>query len=153
MADNVIITVTQIDDVLSVGITEEIDLITVEVSEVGIKGDKGVAGNTTTITVSENIAAYELVNSDGSKADSSVVGKRDWLIGVANAAINSGFAGTVTLIGDIINTSWNWTAGNIVYLNGTSLSTTPPTTGFVQMIGTAKDNHTLEIKISQSILI
>lgn len=141
-------------DNIVINIIEEPQEVTIVATGTrGPKGDKGDPGGNTTIAVTENIAAYELVNSDGSKASSYITGKRDWLLGIASASILSGFSGLVVMFGDITNSSWNWTAGNVIYLNGTALSTTPPTTGFIQMIGTAKSNHTIEIKIGQSILI
>jgi hypothetical protein len=111
--------------------------------------DSGI-GIKQTITVTENISQGNVVNSDGSKADSSVVGKRNKAIGIANAAISSGFSGVVITEGAITYGSWGWTAGDIIFLNGTSLSTTAPSSGFIQIIGKAISATTIEVKISQA---
>ena len=111
--------------------------------------DSGI-GIKQSITVTENISQGNVVNSDGSKADSSVVGKRNKAIGIANAAITSGFSGDVVTEGVITYGSWSWTAGDIIFLNGTSLSTTAPSTGFIQIIGKAISATKIEVKISQA---
>lgn len=123
----------------------------------GIKGDKGDPGSggseTVTITAIENIGAFKVVNGDGSMANSSTTGKRNWAIGLSEAAIANGFSGTVMLAGEIENGSWSWVAGNVLFLNGTSLSTVSPLTGFTQKIGVAKDSTTIEINIGPAVLL
>ena len=119
----------------------------------GAQGIAGPAGNFTMITVTENIVIGDVVNSDGSKANSSIVIKRDWIIGVAAANIASGSTGQIILIGDLVNPSWAWTSGSILYLNGTALSTTPPTTGFIQKVAIAKSSTTITVQLNNSILL
>lgn len=103
------------------------------------------------VVVTENIIAFECVNSDGSKADSSLILKRNKLAGIAIAPINNGFSGKVKQIGTITNPVWNFIKGDIIFLNGTILSASPPSTGFSQMIGKAVNNNTIEILINQAI--
>jgi len=133
--------------------SEDVFIQIVEVGEKGDQGIQGEAGNIVEITVSENILAFEPINSDGTKANSATVGKRGQLIGLALANINNGFSGDAVLFGEITNPSWSFVAGNIVYLNGSTVSTTPPNTGFIQKIGTMKSNTTLEVNIGVTILI
>ena len=119
----------------------------------GVQGVPGITGNFTMISVTENIAIGDVINGDGSKANSSIVGKRDLIIGVAAANIASGSTGQIILIGDLVNPSWAWTSGSILYLNGTVLSTIPPTTGFIQKIAIAKSSTTITIQLNNSILL
>jgi hypothetical protein len=133
--------------------SEDVFIQIVEVGEKGDQGIQGEAGNIVEVTVSENILAFEPINSDGTKADSSTVGKRGQLIGLALTNINNGFSGDAVLFGEITNPSWSFVAGNVVYLNGVTVSTTPPSTGFIQKIGTMKSNTTLEINLGPTILI
>ena len=106
-----------------------------------------------TVTVSESIAQGEVVNSDGSKANSATVAKRNKAVGIANAAIANGFSGAVITDGIITFGSWAWVAGDIIYLNGTALSTTSPTTGFTQKIGVALSATIIELKIGEAVLL
>ncbi len=105
------------------------------------------------ITVSTNILKGESVNLDGTKSNSSIVGKRDKIAGLANTDINSGFSGDIVVEGILQNSGWSWSINDIIYINGTSLSNTPPSTGFIQKLGVAKNSTTIDIKIGQSILL
>lgn len=105
------------------------------------------------IVVSENIAQFELVNGDGSKADSSVANKRNKLVGFAVNNIVSGFAGDVQQVGSIQNGSWAFTQGDIIFLNGTVASASAPGSGFIQKIGVAIASDTIELDINPAILI
>lgn len=106
----------------------------------------------TNIVVSENILIFDVVNGDGSKADSSVIGKRGKVVGIAQQNINLGFAGDIQHIGHITNNLWSFVQGDIIFLNGTILSTIPPTTGFIQKIGVAIAPNTIDINITNAIL-
>lgn len=150
---------------LNVDIVEErtvinIDLvrnpIVVEVtisSSKGDKGDTGAVGGTVLATAAENIAAFAPVNSDGTICNSSVVGKRNWCIGIAIAAAGTGFAVTVQQVGSITNNAWSWNPGDIIFLNGSTLSNVPASTGFIQKIGKAITANKIEVNINQAILI
>ena len=107
----------------------------------------------TIITVSENISAGNVVNNDGSKANSATTGKRNKAIGVAGAAIASGFSGTVTTDGILQYGGWAWVAGDILYLNGTALSTISPGTGFSQRIGVAIASDKIDVEIGEALLL
>lgn len=104
-----------------------------------------------TITVIENIAAFEVVNADGSLADSSIVNKRDKVIGIALQAIANGFSGDYQSDGPITNPLWNFVKGDVLFLNGNTISNIAPTSGFSQMIGKAINNNTINININQAI--
>ena len=72
---------------------------------------------------------------------------------IATAPILSGFNGSVVGFGKITNPLWAWTVGDRIFLNGTSLSTTAPSSGFIQIIGVAIASDTIDIKLAQSILL
>ena len=113
----------------------------------------GGSSNTISINATVNISAYQAVNIDGTLTDSSLVNKRDLCLGLATANINSGFSGNVQLIGNITNPAWNWSTNDLIYINGTTLSKTPPSTGFIQIIGKAINATTIEININPTIRI
>lgn len=100
----------------------------------------------------DNISIYDIVTSDGKKANSNTLAHRNKIIGISNITTLIGFLGTVIGSGaTITNPSWTWTIGDRIYLNGISLSTIPSTTGFLQYIGTATVADTIEVNISESI--
>jgi hypothetical protein len=55
--------------------------------------------------------------------------------------------------GDITNPGWAWTSGDIIFLNGTSLSTVAPSSGFVQRIGIAKTSQTIVVGLGDPVLL
>lgn len=112
-----------------------------------------ISGDVVKVVVIEDILKYDVVNGDGSKANSSIIGKRNRVIGLAISNIANGFSGDVQQDGEIMNIAWSWTKGLPVYLNGTGLSHTSPVSGFIQKIGIAINTNTIEISINQSILI
>lgn len=101
----------------------------------------------------DNITIYAVVTSDGFIANSATTSQRNKIIGIANVATLIGFSGTAVGIGTITNAAWTWVVGDKIYLNGTSLSTTAPITGFIQFIGTATAADTIDVKLGQSILL
>lgn len=106
----------------------------------------------TEILAAEDIHQYSLVTSDGYVADSSNVLHRDKIVGIALESFNNGFVGKVQVYGELYEPSWTWTLG-AVFLNSTSLSQTPPTTGFVQVIGRSKTSEIMLVKLEESILL
>ena len=101
----------------------------------------------------QNIPAYSPVTSTGQIANSSTTAHRNKVIGIATATVNNGFSGNAKGFGTIINPLWTWTIGDRIFLNGTSLSTIAPLTGFIQIVGTATATDTIDVKLSQSILL
>jgi len=115
----------------------------------------GDVARSTTISVPavEEITAYTVVTATGVMADSADVTHRNIIAGIASESFIAGISGAVVTSGYIVNTGWSWTKGDVIYLNGTSLSVTPPTTGFRVVIGTALSATELCVKISESILL
>lgn len=105
----------------------------------------------TTILANENIVAYKVATTTGYNADSANSGHNGRIAGVTVTAINSGFAGQVVSEGEIQNDVWTWTIGNVIYLNGTNLSITPPISGFRVIIGEAVDTNKIYVNISECI--
>lgn len=100
---------------------------------------------------SEIIAAFQVVTVDGRVADSNTVSDRDKILGIATTAKASGFPGQAVIEGQIQNTAWTFTSGDIIYLNGTALSTVAPTSGFLQKIATAITSDKIIVEINRPI--
>lgn len=116
----------------------------------------GVAPTTGTevsYVAQENVDSFDVVTSTGFKANSNTISHRSKIIGIAKATTLIGFSGVVVNQGKITNPSWAWTIGNRIFLNGTSLSTIAPSTGFLQSIGTATGADTIDVNIHPSILL
>ncbi len=128
--------------------------ITFEVTISSAKGDKGDPGpGIVQVIASVDIPAFSAVNSDGTICDTSIVGKRNWFVGLSTASALTGFNVTIQQVGIISNSAWSWNIGDVIFLNGTTISNTPAVTGFVQKIGKAITPTKIEISISQAILI
>lgn len=112
------------------------------------------SGGTTTqteIVTADDFLAFQVVNGDGTLADSAITGKRDKAIGVILVDMLTGFTADVVTEGEVQNLVWGWTPGDIIYLNGAVLSNVPPVAGFTQIIAVAKSPDTIIVGIKQSI--
>jgi hypothetical protein len=99
-------------------------------------GSIPVASNTFVFTAAENIPAYAPVTTSGLIPSSSNISHAPLIAGIAIAATNSGNSGNYQFAGVIANASWSLSVGP-VYLNGSSISNTPPASGIVKIIGRA----------------
>lgn len=103
------------------------------------------------LLASEDITIYDIVNSDGFKSDSSQVNKQGKVLGIAIENIGNATTGRILTSGEVKNVAWNFTPGSRIYLNGNALSETPPSSGFTQCIGIAKELDTLVVKLGEAI--
>ncbi len=120
----------------------------VAVGDNDIRAGRSVVDFVATTTVQ----AYKPVTGDGQQGDSTMAGHRGKIIGLAWENVASGFPGKAITSGQITNPAWSWVSGDRIFLNGTSLDRTPPTTGdFLQQIGVAINNTTIEINIKHAV--
>jgi len=107
-----------------------------------------------TIVAAENIPANSPITSQGKVADSSALSAFQKVIGITKDSILSGFSGRFVSTGRIVkNSGWNWISGQVIFLNGTALSPTPPSSGFIQKIGAACAADSILLEINEPILI
>ena len=102
------------------------------------------------ITAKENILEFEPVNIEGYKANSS---SNRICTAIALSNILENTTKKFLVSGLVTNPLWTFTANLPVYLNGSTLSNIPPTTGFVQRVGIAKHSTILFLKIEQEIYL
>jgi hypothetical protein len=105
------------------------------------------------VVAQENINIFDVVTGDGHRATSDNVQQRNRIVGIALAAITNGFSGNVQTVGAVINSAWNWNKGDKIFLNGYSLSTIAPTSGFSVLIGVATAANTIDILLQPSVLL
>lgn len=103
------------------------------------------------IVAAEPITAYSVVTVDGYLADSADLSAFNRVLGVSNEAMATGFPVSVVQKGIVENPAWAWTTGDRIFLNGGSLSTTPVSSGFSQLIGLAKDSQTIVVECEDPI--
>lgn len=104
------------------------------------------------IEAKENIAIHKVVTINGYVANSNNVLHKNIICGVSISSVNTGFAVKIKTFGLVIGMS-GLSANGIIYLNGTSLSHSNPTIGFLSVIGTAKSSDSMFVNIKQSILL
>lgn len=139
---------------IEVSVETEIEPVTIEIAEHSSGGSSGDGSALLIYYVAqEDITIGDVVIAGGRVANSSTVGHRNKIIGVAKANVSNGFAGQVVGFGKIQNADWSWVAGDRIYLNGTTLSTISPTTGYLTQIGIATVADTIDINIQPGILL
>lgn len=105
------------------------------------------------IVMDEDGPEFSIVTVDGKIADSNNIAAVGRVAGVSMAAFLTGFPSDIVFHGLIDNPLWNWNEGDVLFLNGTSLSTTQPSSGFSQIIGTAKSPTKVLINLEEPILL
>lgn len=105
------------------------------------------------IVAQDILHAYDPVTVIGKLADSGNNACYGKVIGLMANDLGIGFSGDVIVDGLLTNPAWSWTPGSPIYLNGTSLSQTAPSTGFSQEIGISKTSTTIYVNLSAAILL
>ena len=105
------------------------------------------------INAAENLPAFAMVTVNGNIADSSNVAHYGKVVGMTTIAVLSGNIASLVDDDEVTNPLWSWSAGQKLFLNGTSLSTTPPSSGFCQMVAVARNNTTVVMRIEIPILL
>jgi len=104
-----------------------------------------------TIVANEDIPQFQMMTSTGYIADSNNLAHIDRVSGISIKAITNNTSGEVLAYGKITNINWNFTVGSILFLNGTAISQTPPTSGFICQIGKVINSNTILINIKDCI--
>ena len=111
----------------------------------------GIGSVKVIVIATENIAAFKVATIKGKNADSANLLHMGNIAGVMLGAVATGFAGQAVAEGTIKNSAWTWTIGDVLFLNGTALSTVAPVTGFRVVIGYAVTADTIYVDISECI--
>ena len=93
------------------------------------------------ILLAENIDSFLAVTVIGEKANST----NKPAIGILLESGNTGESKKYKLQGFVENPSWSFTPNAPIYLNDSTLSHTPPATGILQKIGTAKTDKIIYV--------
>jgi hypothetical protein len=101
----------------------------------------------------ELIPAFSLATAKGQIANSNNLLHYNQVIGMVIEDVPNGAIGQATVDGEVTNNTWAWSPGSKLFLNGTALSVTAPSTGFSQMVAVARNANIIIMKISQAILL
>ena len=130
----------------SVYITDPITTVTTETSTGNIQLSAGTTISATTAIAAINVLLYP--------ANSSDINQFNNVLGMST---NGGAAGTLISFqqtGIIGLPSWNFTPGNPVFVGTTGpVTQTPPTSGFLQILGTALTSKTMILNIQPPVLL
>jgi len=121
----------------------------------GPPGPPGAPGTSTIeeVAATENLPAFAVILATGVVANSSNVTHQGRVIGITLEAILSGAVGPFISEGAVENSAWAWMPGDRLFLNGTSISTTPPVTGFSQQVATAETPTTIFFDLGPPVLL
>jgi hypothetical protein len=100
----------------------------------------------------DDLPKFIIATADGKIANSSDITQMGKVLGIVWVAAHPGFMSRVRILGQIENTAWSWAPGAILYLNGTSISATAPTTGFSVKIGYASAPTKIIIELGEQIM-
>jgi hypothetical protein len=103
--------------------------------------------DTTEIVAHEAIPALSFVTSDGKIADSNNPFHFNKVMGITLVSVPVDTVATVITEGEVTDLSWNWTANQKLFLNGTALSPIPVSSGFSQMLAVAQNSQTIFIRV------
>lgn len=87
-------------------------------------------------------------------ADSSTLSHAGSVLGVTLGAISSGESGDIVERGQIVEATWSWTPRAAIYLqpNGV-LSQTPPSSGFVCVVGFAMTSTKMYVAVQPPVIL
>jgi hypothetical protein len=105
------------------------------------------------VQAAEDIPAYTFITVTGFKANSNNIAHYGKVIGIVQIATLTGFIASAVDEGEIQNPTWTWTPGAKLFINGTSISTTPPASGFSQKVAVAENANTIIVGLEQPVLL
>jgi len=128
-----------------------VDLIPLSDGAGGWTLDTPTKVDTSDVLTTVDIPAFSLVTENGEIADSSNIFHFGHVVGISTVPVLTGFIDTVVTQGEVTNNLWSWVNNDKLFLNGTTLSTIPPATGFNQFIAIARNNNTIFVRLQQPI--
>lgn len=103
--------------------------------------------DTAEVVAAEDLPALCLVTAGGERADSGNIAHFNRVLGILMTPVLVDNVAVLVVEGEVTDLTWSWTANQKLFLNGTSISTVPPATGFSQLIGNTRNSHTIFIRL------
>lgn len=101
----------------------------------------------------EPIPAFSLATANGEVANSANLSHFNKVIGMVIEDVADGEIGFATVDGEVTNNAWAWSPGSKLFLNGTTISLTAPSTGFSQLVAVARNANIIIMKFNQPVLL
>jgi len=126
-----------------------------EIGWVNITGGGGGGGgpDTLDVQVAQDTPAYSLVTANGLLADSANIAHYGKVIGMTPIFVANGQIAQLLDDDEVTNGAWAWSPGTKLFLNGTVISATPPSSGFSQMVAVARNANIIIVKLGPPILL
>lgn len=106
------------------------------------------------VELKEAARGFSVITTEGKCADSNDIAHAARIFGVTSGGrALAGQMREVHAWGQLTNLNWCWRANDVIYLNGTQLSTVPPETGFVLRVGCAINDHTIRIDLGEPVIL
>lgn len=99
------------------------------------------------INATMDLPALCLVTAGGQVANSNDLAHFNHVVGILMSSIATGNVATVVVEGEVDDVSWSWGSNLKLFLNGTSLSVTPPSSGFSQMVGITRNSTGIFVRL------
>lgn len=126
----------------------------IEVVGEGPQGPAGAAGSDIDVLVNDlSIPAGSPITVTGHLANSNNLSHYGKVVGITRTDATLGNIVSVATDTELVNSSWSWFPASVIFLNGTSLSVTPPTSGFSQQLALAKNAETIVVQLEPSVLL
>lgn len=101
----------------------------------------------------EFIPAFSLATANGKVADSNNIAHFNKVIGITLVDVNNGAIGYATVDGEVTSIAWAWSPGSKLFLNGATISLSPPSSGFSQMVAVARNANIIVMKLGEAVLL
>lgn len=99
------------------------------------------------VNATEDIPAFSLITMGGKIADSSNTAHFNHVVGIVIEDFANGQVATAIIEGEIGNPDWSWPSDRKLWLNGTTLSLFPPSSGFSQLIAISRNSQSVFIRL------
>lgn len=144
-------------DTLEIIQQPEIEVVLVAPHVVYLNGSDNPSKISTTEIAGVDISGHSVVIKSGtgtvSLADHNLLSHIHQVLGVSLNSATQGTEVQVQSFGLITEPSWNWIDGPVYLGVGGQLSQTPPTTGFLLIVGTAMAPTVLMVKLGVPITL
>lgn len=120
-----------------------------------VSGDTSAGNTTLLVTAARDIDPHICVSADatGAIVPASTTNKSP-VIGITSGSVSHGAYATIVTSGIFTDPSWTWVADNPLFAgDGGILTQTPPSTGYMHVVGYAVSPTTVVVGIQQPIRI
>lgn len=165
---DLLVNVSEVSDALTIVDASQGDAVNVSdtADEINIAFSEVIQPITTNVTndnsvftgiAAEDLGGHRIVVAFGSQiayADNTIAAHASIVTGITTSAVLAGNSVNVTISGEVIEGSWNWTLNTPIFLTATGLMTqTVPPTGFLLQVGYPTSITSMVVDIKTPIVL